>query len=122
MTGRRRRKTQIFVTSEGSPQLNLLVFPQAKEKGLFAMEGLWTRFFPIIEKARQLVATGAIGASGAPIIGCLMYITRSLAINPMPCPDGLCGESSASASKWGLSAFALRCLAPFLSCVVTVTN
>ena len=33
----------------------------AKEKGLFLMEGMWTRFFPLMEKVRRLVSTGALG-------------------------------------------------------------
>lgn len=34
----------------------------AKERDLFLMEGMWTRFFPAFEKARELVDSGAIGA------------------------------------------------------------
>jgi len=33
----------------------------AMEKGLFLMEGMWTRFFPLMEKVRRLVSEGAIG-------------------------------------------------------------
>jgi predicted dehydrogenase len=33
----------------------------AREKGLFIMEGMWTRFFPLMEEVRRLVAEGAIG-------------------------------------------------------------
>jgi len=33
----------------------------AKEKGLFIMEGMWTRFFPAVKKAREIVNSGAIG-------------------------------------------------------------
>jgi predicted dehydrogenase len=33
----------------------------AREKGLFLMEGMWTRFFPLMEKVRRLVSEGAIG-------------------------------------------------------------
>jgi predicted dehydrogenase len=33
----------------------------AREKGLFLMEGMWTRFFPLMEKVRRLVTEGAIG-------------------------------------------------------------
>jgi predicted dehydrogenase len=33
----------------------------AREKGLFLMEGMWTRFIPAVVKARELIAAGAIG-------------------------------------------------------------
>ncbi|KAL3911211.1 MAG: hypothetical protein SGPRY_008779 [Prymnesium sp.] len=33
----------------------------ARQKGLFLHEGMWTRFLPAVEKARELVAQGAIG-------------------------------------------------------------
>jgi dihydrodiol dehydrogenase / D-xylose 1-dehydrogenase (NADP) len=34
----------------------------AKEKGLFIMEGMWTRFFPAIQKVRNVIASGSLGA------------------------------------------------------------
>ena len=33
----------------------------AREKGLFLMEGMWTRFFPLMEEVRRLVSTGTLG-------------------------------------------------------------
>jgi len=33
----------------------------AREKGLFLMEGMWTRFLPAISKTRELVQAGEIG-------------------------------------------------------------
>eukprot|EP00903_Cladosiphon_okamuranus_P012750 g11920.t1 len=33
----------------------------AKEKGLFIMEGMWTRFFPAVVKAQEIARSGAIG-------------------------------------------------------------
>jgi predicted dehydrogenase len=33
----------------------------ARERGLFLMEGMWTRFFPLMEKLRRLVSEGTIG-------------------------------------------------------------
>jgi predicted dehydrogenase len=33
----------------------------AREKRLFSMEGMWTRFFPLMEEVRRLVSEGAIG-------------------------------------------------------------
>ena len=33
----------------------------ARDNGLFLMEGMWTRFFPLMEKVRRLVSEGAIG-------------------------------------------------------------
>jgi predicted dehydrogenase len=33
----------------------------AREKGLFLMEGMWTRFFPLMEEVRRLVSGGALG-------------------------------------------------------------
>jgi predicted dehydrogenase len=37
------------------------VIALAREKGLFLMEAMWTRFLPIIVKVRELLAAGAIG-------------------------------------------------------------
>ena len=33
----------------------------AKENGLFLMEGMWTRFFPLMEEVRRLVSEGSLG-------------------------------------------------------------
>jgi predicted dehydrogenase len=33
----------------------------ARERGLFIMEGMWTRFFPLMEEVRRLTSEGAIG-------------------------------------------------------------
>jgi predicted dehydrogenase len=33
----------------------------AREKGVFIMEGMWTRFFPLMEEVRRLLSEGAIG-------------------------------------------------------------
>jgi predicted dehydrogenase len=33
----------------------------ARDKGLFLMEGMWTRFFPLMERVRRLISSGAIG-------------------------------------------------------------
>ena len=33
----------------------------AKDKNLFLQEGMWTRFFPAVEQARQIVSQGIIG-------------------------------------------------------------
>ena len=33
----------------------------ARDKGLFLMEGMWTRFFPLMGKVRRVVSEGAIG-------------------------------------------------------------
>ncbi len=33
----------------------------AREKKLFLMEAMWTRFFPLMEKLREILASGAIG-------------------------------------------------------------
>ncbi len=37
------------------------VFRKAEEKGLFLMEGMWTRCFPAVRKVRQWIADGRIG-------------------------------------------------------------
>lgn len=34
---------------------------RAKAKGVMFLEGMWTRFFPVVEMARHLIGTGAIG-------------------------------------------------------------
>jgi len=34
---------------------------EARERGLFLLEGMWTRCFPAVHKARELLAAGAIG-------------------------------------------------------------
>jgi len=33
----------------------------ARERGLFIMEGMWTRFFPLMEEVRRLVSEAALG-------------------------------------------------------------
>ena len=33
----------------------------AEDNGLFLMEGMWTRFFPLMERVRHLISSGAIG-------------------------------------------------------------
>ncbi|MGH3148540.1 MAG: Gfo/Idh/MocA family protein [Rubrobacter sp.] len=33
----------------------------ARERGLFLMEGMWTRFFPLMERVRALISGGGIG-------------------------------------------------------------
>jgi dihydrodiol dehydrogenase / D-xylose 1-dehydrogenase (NADP) len=33
----------------------------ARERGLFLMEGMWTRFLPLMERVRALISTGGIG-------------------------------------------------------------
>jgi predicted dehydrogenase len=33
----------------------------ARDNGLFLMEGMWTRFFPLMERVRHLISSGAIG-------------------------------------------------------------
>ena len=40
------------------------VIDLAREKGLFLMEAMWTRFLPAMVKVRQLLAEGAIGEVG----------------------------------------------------------
>lgn len=37
------------------------VIALARERGLFLMEGMWTRFFPLMERVRDLISSGAIG-------------------------------------------------------------
>ena len=38
-----------------------LCMAKAKEKKLFLMEGMWTRFFPVARAIKQAIASGAIG-------------------------------------------------------------
>lgn len=33
----------------------------AKDRGLFLMEGMWTRFLPLMERVREMISSGAIG-------------------------------------------------------------
>lgn len=37
------------------------VFSKAKEKGIFSMEAMWSRFTPAVQKARQWILSGEIG-------------------------------------------------------------
>jgi predicted dehydrogenase len=37
------------------------IIAKAREKKLFLMEGMWTRFFPAVAKVRELLVSGAIG-------------------------------------------------------------
>ena len=37
------------------------VFARAEEKGLFIMEGMWTRCFPVVRRVREWIAGGRIG-------------------------------------------------------------
>ncbi|OLN83727.1 putative oxidoreductase C513.06c-like protein 1 [Colletotrichum chlorophyti] len=47
----------LTVTAEQTRRL----YETAKEKNLFFLEGVWTRFFPLSIKIRDLVSSGAIG-------------------------------------------------------------
>ncbi len=38
------------------------IVAKARERGLFLMEAMWTRFFPIMVKLREILAEGSIGA------------------------------------------------------------
>lgn len=37
------------------------VVARARERGLFLMEGMWTRFFPIMQRVREILAGGLLG-------------------------------------------------------------
>lgn len=37
------------------------VIALAREKNLFCMEAMWTRFFPLMDRLREMIATGVIG-------------------------------------------------------------
>jgi len=37
------------------------IYRVAKEKNLFVLENMWTRFFPITRKAKELIKSGEIG-------------------------------------------------------------
>jgi predicted dehydrogenase len=39
----------------------VVMVARAREKELLFLEGMWTRFFPVVEMARYLISSGAIG-------------------------------------------------------------
>lgn len=43
-----------------APQLEILI-KLAREKGLFLMEAVWTRFFPLSVEVREMIKRGDIG-------------------------------------------------------------
>jgi predicted dehydrogenase len=47
-----------LTTSEADTQICVQT---ARSQGLFLMEAMWTAFFPVVERARQLINRGAIG-------------------------------------------------------------
>ena len=47
----------------------------AKEKNVFLMEAVWTRYFPLSIKIRELVKSGAIGTVYR-VIGEWLWLTR----------------------------------------------
>lgn len=51
----------------------------AKERNIFIMEGMWTRFFPAVEKARRLVFGG--GESDEPTIGEVTMVASDFNFN-----------------------------------------
>jgi predicted dehydrogenase len=44
-----------------SPAATVEIVNAARQAGVFAMEAMWTRFFPAIVRMRELIADGAIG-------------------------------------------------------------
>lgn len=51
----------------------------ARERNLFLMEGMWTRFFPAVEQARRLVFGGSNGEKG--VIGSVAYVSSDFNFN-----------------------------------------
>jgi dihydrodiol dehydrogenase / D-xylose 1-dehydrogenase (NADP) len=51
----------------------------AKERNLFIMEGMWTRFFPAVELARRLVLGNGAGQPG--VIGDVVSVTSDFNFN-----------------------------------------
>jgi predicted dehydrogenase len=54
------------------------VVDEARRRGVFAMEGMWTRFQPAVVRARELIADGAIGD----LVGVEADLGISRAFNP----------------------------------------
>mmetsp|Transcript_869 Transcript_869/g.1499 ORF Transcript_869/g.1499 Transcript_869/m.1499 type:complete len:403 (+) Transcript_869:181-1389(+) len=53
----------------------------AKERNLFCMEGMWTRFFPAVEKARMLALGSADGGQQKPLIGEVVQVHSDFNFN-----------------------------------------
>ena len=54
----------------------------AKERNLFCMEGMWTRFFPAVEKARSL-ALGSSDGSEKVVIGVVVQVHSDFNFLPL---------------------------------------
>ena len=76
------------------------VFRMAREKNLFCMEAMWTRFLPAIEEAQRIVASGEIGEIRA-IEADFCYRTAPNAVPRLYLPD-LAGGSLLDVGVYGL--------------------
>ena len=81
----------------------------AKEKGVFMMEGLWTRFFPIHQSAKKIINSG--------LIGDIKFINSDLGFNagPINCDHRLIDPSKGGSAIRDVGIYVLHMISFYLN-------